>query len=273
MATTSRCLSWFGKTLLAGSLVCSVPFAEAEADLIAYPLIIAPGFFCGNPETCPPPYGTVTVDRSDDFNAHITFTGGSSGGLNYYIVGRFLGEVQGNTGDDGNVAVAVFANVPLLGEQSIAAGNVDVTPAPGNSIGIFDTFDSFGLGEFLFGTARGPMVAGATSTRPNFLPALVMQSISFDILSLSQSWASASEVLTPNPNGFLAAASIIACAADVGCEGDLGLAGTSVVNGPAFAPVPVPEPASLVLLCAGLLALLACRRALPGTAGKPEGYR
>jgi hypothetical protein len=171
----------------------------------------------------PSPYGTVGVNRTSTTAATITFNALTTGGFTY-----FFGAAQAL---DVNVNAATFtAGVPDL-------ASLDDVPVSGN-------VSAFGTFNVTFDNSDGFTDRFSTA--------------SFALTNTSGTWASASDVLLANSDGFRAAAHIFVTATNcedacvTGFAGDGGLA-------------PVPEPATLLLLGSSLLGL--------GFAGRKKLFR
>jgi hypothetical protein len=182
---------------------------SASADSIGFDITV--------PNTAltpfPSPYAHVDVNRTSATTATITFTGLTTGGFTY-----FFGAVNAI---DVNVNASTFTvGVPSVGTLS--------GPNSGN-VSAFGTFNltldnSDGFGD-RFST------------------------VNFGITDTSGTWASASDVLLANGDGFRAAAHIFVTATSCGNEACItGFAGDGGLN-------PVPEPATLLLLASSLLGL------------------
>jgi len=184
--------------------------SRASADSI--------GFDISSPNAAlssfPSPYAHVDVNRTSDTTATITFTGLTTGGFAYAF-----GAAQAI---DINVNATTFTVEPLPSVATLSVGG------SGNvsSFGVFnvtmDNFDGF--------TSR-------------------FSTVNFGLTDTSGTWASASDVLIANSDGFRAAAHIFATAASCGNEACVtGFAGDGGLS-------PVPEPATLLLFASSLLGL------------------
>jgi len=160
----------------------------------------------------PGPYAHVDVNRTGATTAIITFTGLTAGGFTYAFGAANAIDVNVN-------ATTFTVGIPSVGTLS--------APGSGN-VSAFGTFNvtldnSDGFGD-RFST------------------------VNFGITDTSGAWASASNVLIANGDGFRAAAHIFATAADCVDACVTGFAGNGGLN-------PVPEPATLLLLASSLLGL------------------
>ena len=208
MRTTTRQLVTMAA--VATALLWTLGTPSASADSI--------GFDIGVPNAAlvpfPSPYAHVDVNRTSTTTATITFTGLTTGGFTYTF-----GAVSAI---DVNVNAATFTvgipSVGTLDPDPLGSGNV-------SSFGAFNvTLDNSDGFSDRFSTA------------------------SFGLTATSGTWASASDVLLANSDGFRAAAHIFVTA--VTCE-DACVTGFAGDGGLA----PVPEPATLLLVASSLLGL------------------
>jgi len=175
------------------------------------------GFDIGFPNAAlapfPSPYAHVDVNRTSTTTAIITFTGLTTGGFTYSF-----GAAQAI---DINVNATTFTvGVPIGG--SLGA------PSPGN-------VSSFGAFNVTLDNSDGFNDRFST--------------VNFGITDTSGTWASASDVLLANSDGFRAAAHIFVTAASCGSEACVtGFAGDGGLNA-------TPEPATLLLVASSLLGL------------------
>lgn len=220
MGTTSN-KRFLAAVLVAVALLWTVLAAsQVSADSITFNI--------GVPNTAltpfPAPYSTVDVNRTSTTTATITFNGLTTGGFTYFFGGAQALDVNVNA-----TAFTVSVPIPASLDDAHVAGNVSTF---GNFNVTFDNSDGF--------TQR-------------------FSTGSFDLTNTGGTWASASDVLVANSDGFRAAAHIFAAATSCGNEacvtgfaGDGGLA-------------PAPEPATLLLLGTSLLSL--------GFAGRKKLFR
>jgi hypothetical protein len=198
-------------------------FAAAAAALLWAVLGIAPasadsiGFDIGVPNLAlapfPSPYAHVDINRTGATTAIITFTGLTSGGFTY-----FFGAVNAV---DVNVTAATFT----VGVPSV--GTLD--PPDSGNVSAFGTFNV--------------TLDNSDGFNDRF------SAVNFGLTNTSGTWASASDVLLANSDGFRAAAHIFVTATSCGNEACItGFAGDGGLN-------PVPEPATLLLFASSLLGL------------------
>lgn len=209
MRTTTRQLVTMA--VVATALLWTLGIPSASADSIGFDIAVPNAGLA----PFPGPYAHVDVNRTSTTTAIITFTGLTTGGFTYTF-----GAVSAI---DVNVNAATFT----VGVPSVATLAPD-PPGSGNvsSFGVFnvtlDNSDGF--------TDRFPTV-------------------NFGITATSGTWASASDVLLANTDGFRAAAHIFVTAASCGSEACItGFAGDGGL-------APVPEPATLLLVASSLLGL------------------
>ena len=208
MRTTTRQLVAVAAVATA-LLWTAVGVPSASADSIGFD-IAAPNAALA---PFPSPYAHVDVNRTSTTTATITFTGLTTGGFTY-----FFGAANAI---DVNVNAATFT----VGVPSV--GTLDTTPGSGN-VSAFGTFNV--------------TIDNDDGFTDRFFTA------NFGVTATSGTWASASDVLLANSDGFRAAAHIFVTA--VTCEDACvtGFAGDGGLN-------PVPEPATLLLVASSLLGL------------------
>jgi hypothetical protein len=176
----------------------------------------------------PGPYGTVLVQLLDATDAKVTLT--ATLGSNYLFGdGGTLGL---NT--NGTVSVSILSWVNGIGSSTPTVGN------PGNEDG---------FGKFNVTIDNGQGAADALKT------------LSIQLTNTSGTWSSASDVLTPNSNGALAAGHVFVYT-NSSYNGGTALAtgfaagsnGTPIIN--------TPEPSTIALALSGLgaIGLVALRR-------------
>ena len=209
MRTTTRQLVTMA--VVATALLWTLGTPSASADSI--------GFDIAAPNAAlvpfPGPYAHVDVNRTSTTTAIITFTGLATGGFTYTF-----GAVSAI---DVNVNAATFTvgapSVGTLAPDPPGSGNV-------SSFGTFNvTLDNSDGFNDRFSTAN------------------------FGLTAISGTWASASDVLLANSDGFRAAAHIFVTAASCGNEACItGFAGDGGLTA-------TPEPATLLLVASSLLGL------------------
>lgn len=199
------------------TLLCTPSFADTTFDLTIGTSAISEFAV---------PYVTVDVNLTSSTTATITFTSLINQG-NIYLMG------------DGGAA-GVNVDATSFTTRCIAGSNAGTgfTPGPfSTSSGTEDGFGNFNLliDDFVgFGHS--------------------VDTLSFTLTNNTGTWASSSDVLTPNFNGFIVLAHIF-----VTNFADRQSNVTGVVSGFSAGfeenPTPVPEPSMLMLLGSGLVAL------------------
>ncbi len=215
------------RILVACIMVLSLLAAvNASADTITFDLGLGNAAIAGFPG----PYANVLVDRTSSTAATFTFTGLSNGGYTYLM------------GDGGTVGLNVNGLVSFSGLTA---------PGPGAVQGPFSLAgagneDGFGSFNFRIKDKGGMQEA--------------VSQIQFTLTKLSGSWASASDVLTPNASGFLAAAHIFVWDGTYANLAKKTLSDALATGYATNGGTSVPEPTTIILLGAGLLALALYRR-------------
>lgn len=187
--------------------------AIARADSISFDLAT------GNPGISgfPPPYASVTINRTSATTATITFTAYAG----YLIGGAQAADVNFNGGP------VSFSNLTFVGGGNAAGGTAFSAGGATNA-------DGFGLFNFTLDNTDG--FTNAVSV------------LSFDVSCPTCNWGSAAGVLAPNNLGNSLAAHIFVI--NSVCEDGSPCTGFATVG-------QVPEPASMLLLGTGLLGIAA----------------
>jgi hypothetical protein len=201
----------------------------AAADVISFDLDTGNAAISGYPG----PYASVTISLTGD-TATITFHALTSGAIQYYL------------GDGGSVALNVNGGF-TLGSMSCSGGFAGTCgPLSNGGAGTEDGFGSMNLTINSFD--------GLTHTATDIV---------LDITAAtSGAWASASDVLTPNKGGTVAAAHIFVIDPSCPTIGATGACATGFAagSGGGGPPVIIPEPQTLALLGLGFLVLGLARR-------------
>jgi hypothetical protein len=219
------------------SLALAFAFAagNASADTISYVLTAAnlPGFTG--------PYAEVTVNRTSSTTAAITFDALHNGGYIY---------LMGASGSVGVNVSGTFALGTISGSNSLTG----FTPGTWSNAGSGneDGFGSFNL--------RITSFDGWTHSSTE---------ISFGISATgTNSWASASQVLTGNNKNQIAAIHLFPCIpSGTGCASNS--PGATSITGFASRAVAVPIPAAVWLFGSGLIGLIGIARRRIGASNAP----
>ena len=179
----------------------------------------------------PGPYGNVTINLLDSTHATVVFASDNVGANDFFFIDSGIADV--------NVNATSFSLSNLvtngLGSPTIGGGGSGNVDGAGSFNEVIDQHDGFG--------------SRATT-------------ISFELTNLGGTWGSDALVLTPDNNGFEAAAHVAVCpntAANYYCgAGSSAIATGYAANGPTG--VPVPEPATWALMIIGVGAIGAFMR-------------
>ena len=195
--------------------LCALATHPVNANSINYSLNVGNSAISGFTG----PYGTVNVNLTDSTHATITFTGNTVGGFTFLFGG------------------AQFANVNVN-----ATSYTLVVSLPGSTTGVSSqNVSSFGTFNAAIDNFDGNGFA--------------VNSVIFTLTDTSSSWADAANVLTPNSDGYSAAAHIFVRGPTGGDALATGFAG----NG---STTHVPDVSStMVLLGLAMLCLGSIRRA------------
>jgi PEP-CTERM motif len=178
------------------------------------------------------PYGTVQVTLTSPTTATVTFTNATNGDYIYLFTHTQAADLNVNGPytvsalSSSNSISGFTAGIPISSFNSNAddtgSGNV-------SSFGDFnltiDSFDGFTHSE---------------------------QTITFQLTLTEGTWASVSDVLTPNADGNEVAAGIGVCESPCSSTGGFVSTGFATAGEPS---TPVPEPASIALFGSGLMTL------------------
>lgn len=195
---------------------------RASADTISYYLNVPNAAI----SPYPGPYATVTVNRTDSYNATITFEVYPSWDNSQFMIAAV---------DTAGFNVNGTASVTLPPTYTQLAGFLPPSPTYGSG-----NIDGFGSFNFTMQDSDG------------YKEGVVK--VTFTLAATgATSWADAASVLTPNGDGYLAAAHIFVCNSTP-CSSTME-EGQALATGFAANGEPIPEPASIALFGSGLIGL------------------
>jgi len=225
--------AWLGGTALAALLCAGVPSAQAVIiDSFPSTLTVTQDAALGTG-----PFGTVEVDLNSSTTATITFTAASG----FYFIDSSIADLEVNA-------------------ATFTVGGFSATLAPGStgsasnlSFGGSGNVNGFGVFNLTINNKDGTAQA--------------LTQVDFTVTDAFGTWASAADVLAMNPDGFDAAAHVLACSgapttsvANDGC-GTSPPTGFVAENAPSGSgPPPIPEPGTLFIFGSGLAGLALVRR-------------
>jgi MYXO-CTERM domain-containing protein len=181
----------------------------------------------------PAPYATVTVNLTSSTTASLTFAAATAGNYQYLFLDSSI--------VDANVNAASWTAGSFAG-STLNSNFSPFTCANTGCNGGSATVDGFGVFNQTVNSFDGYNYAQST--------------VSFILTDTSGTWANAASVLTPNSNGYLAAAHMAVCDTSLGaCSPSIAAIATGYATTSA-----VPEPTSFMLAAAGLGGLGFLRR-------------
>src|SRR5215831_2751305 len=211
--------------LLALTSVALVGLSSMAGAAISIPLGIGNAALSG----FPPDYGVVEIALNSPTMAHIILDALVGKGPNQYLFG-----------DGGSVALNVNGPFSIGGISGSGTGT-GFTPGPYSNGGA-GTEDGFGTFNLTINSFDGFTHAS--------------QRIEFDLFKSSGTWSSESDILTPNADGFMAAAHIFVTPFPADAANGALTTGFAA-NGETTA---TPEPATMLLLWLGIAGVEIVRR-------------